>query len=66
VIGVGVKHSTSDLLISNCDEFIFYDDLVRKEQPKRQPRKKPAKPAAACDSRLLRQSQITFYGRTAR
>ncbi|OZI62296.1 NYN domain-containing protein [Bordetella genomosp. 11] len=29
VIGVGVKHSTSDLLIANCDEFIFYDDLVR-------------------------------------
>jgi uncharacterized protein (TIGR00288 family) len=29
VIGVGVKQSTSDLLISNCDEFIFYDDLVR-------------------------------------
>lgn len=29
VIGVGVKESTSDLLISNCDEFIYYDDLVR-------------------------------------
>jgi uncharacterized protein (TIGR00288 family) len=29
VIGVGVKNSTSDLLIANCDEFIFYDDLVR-------------------------------------
>jgi uncharacterized LabA/DUF88 family protein len=29
VIGVGVKKSTSDLLIANCDEFIFYDDLVR-------------------------------------
>jgi hypothetical protein len=29
VIGVGVKDSTSDLLIANCDEFIFYDDLVR-------------------------------------
>ena len=28
VIGVGVKQSTSDLLMSNCDEFIFYDDLV--------------------------------------
>src|SRR3979411_1017805 len=36
VIGVGVKHSTSDLLIANCDEFIFYDDLVReKSQPRR-------------------------------
>ena len=29
VIGVGVKNSTSNLLISNCDEFIFYEDLVR-------------------------------------
>tara|TARA_R110002110_G_scaffold376568_1_gene586447 strand:+ start:18386 stop:19237 length:852 start_codon:yes stop_codon:yes gene_type:complete len=29
VIGVGVKNSTSDLLMNNCDEFIFYDDLVR-------------------------------------
>jgi uncharacterized LabA/DUF88 family protein len=32
VIGVGVKSSTSDLLIANCDEFIYYDDLVRKEE----------------------------------
>ncbi|MGH8453272.1 MAG: NYN domain-containing protein, partial [Nevskiales bacterium] len=32
VIGVGVKNSTSDLLMSNCDEFIFYDDLVRQQQ----------------------------------
>ena len=30
VIGVGVKNSTSDLLIANCDEFIYYDDLVRR------------------------------------
>lgn len=32
VIGIGVKQSTSDLLIANCDEFIFYDDLVRESQ----------------------------------
>lgn len=32
VIGVGVKQSTSDLLIANCDEFIYYDDLVRESQ----------------------------------
>ena len=32
VIGIGVKSSTSDLLISNCDEFIFYDDLVVKRE----------------------------------
>lgn len=35
VIGVGVKSSTSDLLMSNCDEFIFYDDLVVKREPAR-------------------------------
>ncbi len=55
VIGVGVKNSTGDIFISNCDDFIFYDDLVR-EQPKRRTRaaKPPvenkngsAKPAAA-------------------
>jgi uncharacterized LabA/DUF88 family protein len=48
VIGVGVKSSTSDLLIANCDEFIYYDDLVRQEEKKRQRtrRKTAAKPAA--------------------
>lgn len=40
VIGVGVKKSTSDLLIANCDEFIYYDDLVRGEVQKRRSRKK--------------------------
>jgi uncharacterized protein (TIGR00288 family) len=35
VIGIGVKDSTSDLLSANCDEFIFYDDLVRERKPKR-------------------------------
>ena len=34
VIGVGVKKSTSDLLIAGCDEFIYYDDLVRAAKPK--------------------------------
>ena len=46
MIGVGVKDSTSDLLISNCDEFIFYDDLVREaEKPRRTRRKTTAKKA---------------------
>ena len=39
VIGVGVKKSSSDLLVANCDEFIYYDDLVR-EKSRRQPRRK--------------------------
>jgi uncharacterized LabA/DUF88 family protein len=43
VIGVGVKNSTSDLLIANCDEFIYYDDLVREQaKPRRAARKKAA------------------------
>src|SRR3954466_884490 len=57
VIGVGVKTSTSDLLIANCDEFIFYDDLVRekparrraapkKSAPKAEPSAAPAEPSA--------------------
>src|SRR5213075_293756 len=46
VIGVGVKNSTSDLLVTNCDEFIFYDDLVRekKKAPPRRAAKSAAKP----------------------
>jgi uncharacterized protein (TIGR00288 family) len=49
VIGVGVKKSSSDLLISNCDEFIYYDDLVREEKAKvkRTPRKKAAPKAVS-------------------
>ena len=41
VIGIGVKESTSDLLISNCDEFIYYEDIVRKAA-QRKPKKKGA------------------------
>lgn len=46
VVGVGVKNSSSDLFINNCDQFIYYDDLVR-EKPERasgRPRRKPATP----------------------
>jgi len=56
VIGVGVKESTSDLLIANCDEFIYYDDLVRVQPPRARSRSRrgsrkpagtqPAKPPA--------------------
>jgi len=42
VIGLGVKSSTSDLLIANCDEFIFYDDLVRQDEKKQRTRRKQA------------------------
>lgn len=48
VIGVGVKKSTSDLFINNCDEFIYYDDLVRGEQIRgeQSKRRRQAAPAA--------------------
>jgi len=42
VIGVGVKSSTSDLLMNNCDEFIFYDDLAREDESSKQRKRKPA------------------------
>jgi len=55
VIGVGVKNSTSDLLVTCCDEFIFYDDLVRQEKKKAQSRRgaksaAKAKPKKAADA----------------
>ncbi len=42
VIGVGVKESTSNLLIANCDQFIFYDDLVREGKKQRSTKRKAA------------------------
>jgi uncharacterized protein (TIGR00288 family) len=47
VIGVGVKNSSSDLLINNCDEFIYYDDLIRAEEKKRRAAKKRRDTSAA-------------------
>jgi len=47
VIGVGVKSSTSDLLTANCDEFIFYDDLVRDSEKKSERKQRAAKKKTA-------------------
>jgi hypothetical protein len=47
VIGLGVKNSTSDLLMASCDEFIYYDDLVREQKARRTGRRKPTTAAAA-------------------
>ena len=47
VIGVGVKNATSDLLIANCDEFIFYDDLVRGAKKQHRKTQKKTKKATA-------------------
>jgi uncharacterized protein (TIGR00288 family) len=51
VIGVGVKNATSDLLIANCDEFIFYDDLVRETDKPGRSRRKPVAKKASRKSR---------------
>ena len=48
VIGVGVKNSTSDLLIACCDEFIYYDDLVREK--KKPPPRRPVKVAGPANA----------------
>ena len=50
VIGIGVKESTSDLLSANCDEFIFYDDLVREKKPKKKPAEKKPQTAKQTDA----------------
>jgi uncharacterized protein (TIGR00288 family) len=76
VIGVGVRKSTSDLLTANCDEFIFYDDLVQQQEQKRRraarkaeppgsakPGGKPAKPASVEDVR--RQEAVQLLVETA-
>ena len=50
VIGVGVKNSTSDLFINNCDEFIYYDDLVRADLNRARRRVAPSASAGAASS----------------
>ncbi len=73
VIGIGVKDSTSDLLSANCDEFIFYDDLVHAQEAKRKraekklPVKAPtgkAKKAAVKSEEDKRQEALDFIVET--
>jgi len=73
VIGIGVKDSTSDLLAANCDEFIYYDDLVRvQEAKKKQAAKKApakakaaaAKPGAANGEEVKKQEVMDFLVET--
>ena len=71
VIGVGVKQSTSDLLTANCDEFIYYDDLVRESGAKRKSRRRtPNKNKAAgkgapdADEAALKQEAIDLVMET--
>lgn len=72
VIGVGVRKSTSDLLTANCDEFIFYDDLVKEQERNRRraakkaeaapqsgkPAARPAKPVSAEETRRQEAVQL--------
>ena len=65
VLGCGVKSSTSDLLIANCDEFIYYDDLIRvakKTQAKRTSRAKDGKPSEARTPRRTTRSRRRSTG----
>ena len=68
VIGIGVKDSTSNLLSANCDEFIFYDDLVREQKPLRKPteKKSATSPAATPSSKTpnKRQEALDFIVET--
>jgi len=66
VIGVGVKNSSSDLLIANCDEFIYYDDLVREKpapkrpQPSARPRGAPA--ARSAGGEIVQEAMDLIHG----
>ena len=62
VIGMGVKNSSSDLFINNCDQFIYYDDLVREKPSKPEPRPASAakKPGGPTLEQALRQVASTL------
>ncbi|KUO62656.1 MAG: NYN domain-containing protein [Alphaproteobacteria bacterium BRH_c36] len=51
VIGVGVKNSTSDLLMNNCDEYIFYDDLARADASTKSRARRPTKKKTAAEAK---------------
>ncbi len=57
VIGVGVKNSSSDLLIENCDDFIYYDDLVRERRKARAVAQKTARAKAKAEEAKQRRPE---------
>ena len=67
VIGVGVKNSTSDLLMANCDEFIFYDDLVRIQPPRKKAGSKEvsSKPARGTTAKSAKAAKTAKAAETA-
>ncbi len=58
VVGCGIKSSTSDLLISNCDEFIYYDDLARVAGRKQKSRSRSSKKSDSRDELMDQLSAI--------
>ncbi len=62
VIGVGVKNSTSELLMGNCDEFLLYDDLIRASDSKKTQRKRPVKKKSAAKKSSPKKSQASETG----
>ena len=68
VIGLGVKSSSSDLLVANCDEFIFYEDLIRDTKKTNLLRGLPEKKAEAMAQlidaiqALMRENKETLWG----
>ncbi|HTT02738.1 MAG TPA: NYN domain-containing protein [Steroidobacteraceae bacterium] len=63
VIGVGVKNSTSDLLIASCDEFIYYDDLVREQRAPRGGRRRSAAAEPAATVHALESKEPATNGK---
>ena len=66
VIGIGVRDSTSDLLAANCDEFIFYDDLVREIAAKKSRARKPAAKAVVVEKQEEPKAPAAKRGRGRR
>lgn len=62
VIGVGVKNSTSELLMNNCDEYIFYDDLVRTSSSSTSRRQRPSRKKPASEAKPPRAPAKTAAG----
>ena len=58
VIGVGVKQSCSDLLVTNCDEFIYYDDLVRDREAQRTASRREQPPKRSPEEEKKRRDEI--------
>lgn len=66
VIGVGVKNSTSELLMNNCDEFLMYDDLVRESDSKKHKRQQPKQKSKASKKKASKKSETKKTAKAAK